>query len=301
MRNATTTCIASAIVTVASFQALDAHAQPQRIRAVDGDTVVINGDARVNIVRSRSAHIRAVFNADEHWLIVLARLNDRQQLSTGVDEAFMFREVDGPWSLGARWEGDASVETYSAAGESGGPAGYGLRTSAGLVQLFSKDSQRFGTTDVSERFVDPDGAAIIGYRGWGRSSENGAAFDAVERAKVAEAKTGRSRATVSGGVIPSGATPDVGVVRNPSPSPIRKINDVQPMWPEAARQANVRGVVIVELTIGTDGRVTDVSILRGIPLLNDAALDCVRQWQYEAVMLNGHPIPMHFTATVTFP
>jgi TonB family protein len=300
MRIVTATCIASVIVAVASFPAL-AHAQAQNIRVVDGDTVVINGDAQVNIVRSRSAHIRAVFNATEHWLIVLARLTDRQQRSTGVDEAFVFREVEGPWSLGARWEGDASIEAYYAAGESGGPAGYGLRTSAGLVQLFTKDSQRFGTSDVSQRFVGPDVAAVIGYRGWGRSTENGASFDAVEGAKVAEATTGRSRATVSGGVTLGGATTDVGVVRNPRPSPIRKIHDVQPIWPEAARQADVRGVVIVELTIGTDGRVTDVSILRGIPLLNDAALDCVHQWQYEPVMLDGHPIPMHFTATVTFP
>jgi TonB family protein len=300
MRIASITCIASVIVSVASFPPLEAHAQVQRISAVEGDTVVISGDAQVNIVRTRSAHLRAVFNANEHWLIVLARLTDRQQLSAGVDEALMFRQVDGPWPLDARWEGDASLETYFAAGDSGGPAGYGLRTSAGLIQLFTKDSQRFGS-DVSQRFVSPEITAVINYRGWGRSTENGASFDAVERAKVAEATTGRSRVNVSGGLILGGATPDVGVVRNPTPSPIRKIRDVQPMWPEAARQADVRGVVIVELTIGTDGRVTDVSILRGIALLNDAALDCVRQWQYEPVMLDGHPVPVHVTATVTFP
>ena len=300
MRIVTAACVATVLAAVAGFS-VRAEAQAQRIRAVEGDTVVINGDARVNIVRSRSAHIRALFNANEHWLIVLARLNDKQQPSSGVDEALVFREVEGPWPLGARWEGDASVETYFAAGESGGPAGYGLRTSAGLFQLFTKDSQRFGPSDVSQRFISPDGTDVIRYRGWGRSTERGAPFDAVERTKVAEATSGRSGASVSAGVVPSGATPDAGAVRNSGMPPIRKIHDVTPVWPDAARQANVRGVVIVELTIGADGRVTDVSILRGIPLLNDAALDCVRQWQYEPVMLNGHAIPMHFTATVTFP
>ena len=76
---------------------------------------------------------------------------------------------------------------------------------------------------------------------------------------------------------------------------------MHPVWPEAAQRANVRGTVLVEFTITTDGSVTDARILRGIPLLNEAALDCVRQWRYEPVLLDARPLPMHIMAPVSFP
>jgi hypothetical protein len=173
MRIVATTCFACAIVVFATSAALDAHAQTQRIRAGEGDTRRHQRGCAGEHRSVAFSHVRAVFNANEHWLIVLARLTDRQQPSTGVDEAFLFQEVEGPWPLGARWEGDASVETYFAAGESGGPAGYGLRTSVGVIQLFTQDAQRFGTSDVSQRFVSADVAATMRYRGWGRSTANG--------------------------------------------------------------------------------------------------------------------------------
>ena len=90
-------------------------------------------------------------------------------------------------------------------------------------------------------------------------------------------------------------------VRSPRPGPVRKIRDVRPAWPAAAQKADVRGTVLVEFTIDTDGSVTDARVLRGIPLLDEAALDCVRQWRYEPVLLQGRPFPMHITAAVSFP
>ena len=87
----------------------------------------------------------------------------------------------------------------------------------------------------------------------------------------------------------------------PRPGPIRKVYDVRPVWPEAAQRANVRGTVLVEFTIAPDGSVMDARIVRGNSLLNEAALDCVRQWRYEPVVLNGQPIPMISGAAVSFP
>jgi TonB family protein len=89
-------------------------------------------------------------------------------------------------------------------------------------------------------------------------------------------------------------------VRNPQPGPIRKIHDVRPVSPEPAQRANVRGMVIVEFTIARDGSVTDAVILRGIPLLNEAALDCVRQRRYEPVLLGGQAVPARMTEGVSF-
>ena len=41
-------------------------------------------------------------------------------------------------------------------------------------------------------------------------------------------------------------------------------------------------------------------VLRSVPLLDQAALDAVRQWQYTPTMLNGVPVPVIMTVTVTF-
>jgi periplasmic protein TonB len=59
--------------------------------------------------------------------------------------------------------------------------------------------------------------------------------------------------------------------------------------------------VILEITIGPDGRVSDAKVLRSIPLLDAAALDAVRKWRYEPTLLNGAPVPVIMTVTVNFP
>jgi periplasmic protein TonB len=58
--------------------------------------------------------------------------------------------------------------------------------------------------------------------------------------------------------------------------------------------------VIIEATIGSDGRVQNARVLRSIPLLDDAALDAVKQWQYVPTLLNGVPVPVVMTVTVQF-
>jgi len=65
--------------------------------------------------------------------------------------------------------------------------------------------------------------------------------------------------------------------------------------------ARLQGVVIVEATIGPDGSVSDAKILRSpSPLLESAALDAVRQWQYAQTLLNGVAVPVIMTVTVNF-
>ena len=75
---------------------------------------------------------------------------------------------------------------------------------------------------------------------------------------------------------------------------------VSPLYPPDAREAGVQGVVILEARIGVDGRVSDVRVLRSIPMLDQAALDAVRQWQYAPTMLNDLPVPVIMTVTVQF-
>ena len=81
-----------------------------------------------------------------------------------------------------------------------------------------------------------------------------------------------------------------------SSSPPRS-KDVKPVYPAIAQSARVQGVVIIEATIGPNGAVQEAKVLRSIPLLDAAALDAVRQWQFTPTLLNGVPVPVIMTVT----
>jgi protein TonB len=86
-----------------------------------------------------------------------------------------------------------------------------------------------------------------------------------------------------------------GAVRAP-----QKVREVNPAYPPMAQAARVQGIVIVEATIGEDGHVINARILRSVPLLDQAAVEAVRQWQYTPTLLNGVPVPVIMTVTVNF-
>lgn len=73
-----------------------------------------------------------------------------------------------------------------------------------------------------------------------------------------------------------------------------------PEYPELARRTGVQAVVILEAMIDTRGRVTDVRVLRGHPLLDEATLQAERRWAYVPTLLNGVPVPVVMTVTVNF-
>jgi TonB family protein len=75
---------------------------------------------------------------------------------------------------------------------------------------------------------------------------------------------------------------------------------VTPVYPAFARANRIEGVVIIEATIDRDGRVTDARVLRSIEALDRPALDAVRQWEYEPVILNGVPVAAIMTVSVAF-
>ena len=104
------------------------------------------------------------------------------------------------------------------------------------------------------------------------------------------------------GAAPPGVGPDAsgayrigGAIRPP-----RKIADVPPLYPEAAQREKVEGVVIIETRVDEAGNVGDTRLLRSIPMLDQAAIDAVRQWKYEPTLMNGQPVPVIMTVTVNF-
>jgi len=59
-------------------------------------------------------------------------------------------------------------------------------------------------------------------------------------------------------------------------------------------------VVICEVMVGPDGKVQGAKILRSIPLLDQAALDAVQQWEFTPTLMNDAPVPVIMTVTVNF-
>jgi len=82
--------------------------------------------------------------------------------------------------------------------------------------------------------------------------------------------------------------------------PPRKVASPPPVYPPIARAAHVEGVVILEAVVAEDGTVRDVRPLRSIPLLDQAAIDAVKHWRFTPTLLNGEPIAVVMTVTVSF-
>jgi TonB family protein len=83
-------------------------------------------------------------------------------------------------------------------------------------------------------------------------------------------------------------------------APPRKIKDVKPVYPQVALSAEARGTVIIEVTVGTDGKVRDAKVIHSVPQLDQAALEAVRQWEYEPTRLNGALVALIMTVVVNF-
>jgi protein TonB len=80
----------------------------------------------------------------------------------------------------------------------------------------------------------------------------------------------------------------------------RKIKDVRPVYPPAAMASRSRGNVLIEATIGTDGKVHDARVLQSVAVFEQAALDAVRQWEFEPSRVNGEAVAVRMVIVVTF-
>lgn len=80
----------------------------------------------------------------------------------------------------------------------------------------------------------------------------------------------------------------------------RLINRVDPVYPALAQEAGISGTVRFNAVIGTDGRIRNLVLVSGHPLLVPAAQAAVRQWIYEPTLLNGEPVEVVTTIDVNF-
>ncbi len=83
--------------------------------------------------------------------------------------------------------------------------------------------------------------------------------------------------------------------------PPEKIVAPQPQYTEIARKARIQGVVIIEAIIDKQGNVTNVKMLKGLPMgLDQAAADAVKKWKFKPATLNGKPVAVIYNLTVNF-
>jgi protein TonB len=79
-----------------------------------------------------------------------------------------------------------------------------------------------------------------------------------------------------------------------------KLTHVPPLYPELARRAGVQGTVEIECIIDPQGNVVRARVVRGVTLLDAAALEAVQQWRYAPSRLNGVPVAVIMTVSVHF-
>jgi TonB family protein len=91
-----------------------------------------------------------------------------------------------------------------------------------------------------------------------------------------QGKAGKKDSAAVGGI---GGRVDEGLLLDDKNQPLKRANRL-PEYPEDARKAKVSGTVVLELTVDREGNVTDVRVIESIPLLDQAAIDAVRDWKY---------------------
>jgi TonB family protein len=158
-----------------------------------------------------------------------------------------------------------------------------------------------GGPDSAIRLESPDlvafiqsAASAVRHSRYEPPSRGAVVFNVVVQFAAAQNAVVRDM-PISERVTNDGALRVGGNIRSP-----RKVKDARPVYPQDARDAGVQGVVIVEVRVDPDGRVGRAHVLRSIPLLDQAALDAVQQWEFEPTLLNGAPVAVVMTVTIQF-
>ena len=78
------------------------------------------------------------------------------------------------------------------------------------------------------------------------------------------------------------------------------IHGADPPYPPEAAAQKLRGPVVLQATIGRDGSVEDLKIVRGSFVLSKAAIAAVKQWRFQPYTVSGHPVQTQTFLTIDF-
>jgi len=139
---------------------------------------------------------------------------------------------------------------------------------------------------IQEEEAPPPSAGVVGGVPGGvpGGAANGVIGGIISSTPVAVPKVAVQRVRVSQGVTQG-----------------MKVHDVTPQYPQMAKIARVQGPVVLAAVIGKDGSIQGLRVVSSpSPLLNQAALEAVKQWRYRPYILNGEPVEVDTTITVNF-
>jgi TonB family protein len=142
-------------------------------------------------------------------------------------------------------------------------------------------------------------------KSYDRAKELASEARAAGEKALADAKLGKDRAEAAAEKARASAAARAKAAANRvrvtgTVTPPTKVKNVQPVYPAIARQARVGGTVQLEVEVGEDGKVTDARVVKSVPLLDQAALDAVKQWEYTPMMKGGVAVPVVMMVTVNF-
>ena len=109
------------------------------------------------------------------------------------------------------------------------------------------------------------------------------------------------------GAIGNGPAPAVKMAKPAGPQRVSGgvmtgmlISEQRPLYPPIAKAAHVSGTVVLAATISKQGTITNLRVVSGPAMLQQSALDAVRNWRYKPYLLNGEPVEVETTVNVVF-
>jgi protein TonB len=78
------------------------------------------------------------------------------------------------------------------------------------------------------------------------------------------------------------------------------VHSVLPKYPELARKSGLEGQLLLNVLVGTDGNVKKIEIVKGDPLLNDAAIEAVQQYKFRPALANNRPVAVWIALPIRF-
>jgi len=147
-----------------------------------------------------------------------------------------------------------------------------------------------------------------------QGADAGGSYDAPRVETDFTPATARAGSGGGGPVVDTGGAPPPPPPPAPTPTPAprrttpvsggvltgKAISRPQPAYPPIANAARASGAVVVQITVDETGRVVSASAVSGHPLLQQAAVNAVRQWRFSPTMLSGQPVKVTGTVTVNF-
>ncbi|TMQ60354.1 MAG: energy transducer TonB [Candidatus Eisenbacteria bacterium] len=78
------------------------------------------------------------------------------------------------------------------------------------------------------------------------------------------------------------------------------VTQVQPAYPEFAREAQIQGKVVLHVLVDKNGRVKNVKVIRGVTGLNEAAVDAIKKWVFKPALSNNKPVAVWVEVPMDF-